>query len=467
MTPQHAHLADVEFDPELIARHNGNGPRYTSYPTADRFIEGPIGAQYIAALRNRQRVRPDAALSLYVHLPFCDTVCYYCACNKIATKDRGRADVYLDYLEHEIALVRNEFSVAPEVSQLHLGGGTPTFLTNAQLSRLMQMLKEAFAFKLDAECSIEIDPRRLNDGALELLADHGFNRMSIGVQDLDPAVQKAVNRLQPAELTQAVLEKGRALGYRSINLDLIYGLPKQSVATMQATLSTVLSWRPERIALYSYAHLPERFMPQRRIANADMPSATDKLAMLKLAVTTLLEAGYVYIGMDHFALPEDDLALALEQGTLQRNFQGYSTQADCDLIALGVSAISRIGDTYAQNHRDLLDYYNALNQQQLPLAKGLVMTRDDEIRRAAIHDLLCQSTLDIPSFEQAWGIDFATYFTPDLEQVQTLEHDGLVELNQDSIDITPRGRFLARIIAMCFDLHLRDAKSSAKFSRVI
>ncbi len=467
MTHQHSHLAEVEFDPELIARYDGNGPRYTSYPTADRFIEGPIAAQYVIALRNRQRVRPGSALSLYVHLPFCDTVCYYCACNKIATKDRGRADVYLDYLEREIALVRSEFLVAPEVTQLHLGGGTPTFLTNAQLSRLMRMLKEAFAFTLEAECSIEIDPRRVNDGALELLADHGFNRMSIGVQDLDPAVQKAVNRLQPAELTQAVLEKGRALGYRSINLDLIYGLPKQSVSTMQTTLGTVLTWRPERIALYSYAHLPERFMPQRRIANANMPSATEKLAMLKLAVTTLLAAGYVYIGMDHFALPEDDLAIALEQGTLQRNFQGYSTQADCDLIALGVSAISRIGNTYAQNHRVLLDYYNALDQQQLPLAKGLVMTRDDEIRRAAIHDLLCQSTLDIPSFEQAWSIDFATYFAPDLAQVQTLEHDGLVELNEDSIDITARGRFLARIIAMRFDRHLREAKSIEKFSRVI
>jgi len=402
-----------------------------------------------------------------VHLPFCDTVCYYCACNKIATKDRGRADVYLDYLELEIALVRAEFSVAPAVTQLHLGGGTPTFLTNAQLSRLMQMLKEAFAFTLDAECSIEIDPRRLNDGALELLADHGFNRMSIGVQDLDPAVQKAVNRVQPAELTQAVLEKGRALGYRSINLDLIYGLPKQSISTMQATLDTVLAWRPERIALYSYAHLPKRFMPQRRIASADMPSASKKLAMLKLAVTTLLAAGYVYIGMDHFALPEDDLAIALEQGTLQRNFQGYSTQADCDLIALGVSAISRIGDTYAQNHRDLLNYYNTLDRQQLPLAKGLVMTRDDDIRRAAIHDLLCQSTLDIPNFEQVWDVNFATYFASDLEQVQTLEQDGLVELSNDSIDITPRGRFLARIIAMRFDRHLREAKSITQFSRVI
>ena len=467
MPPQYSHLAGVEFDPEVIARYDGSGPRYTSYPTADRFIEGPIVAQYVTALHKRQDARSGAALSLYVHLPFCDTVCYYCACNKIATKDRGRADVYLDYLELEIALIRAEFSAAPKVTQLHLGGGTPTFLTNAQLSRLMQMLKQAFAFTLDAECSIEIDPRKLNDGTLELLADHGFNRMSIGVQDLDPAVQKAVNRLQPAVLTQAVIERGRALGYRSINLDLIYGLPKQSVSTMQATLSTVLIWRPERIALYSYAHLPERFMPQRRIANADIPSATEKLAMLKLAVTTLLAAGYVYIGMDHFALPEDDLALALEQGTLQRNFQGYSTQADCDLIALGVSAISRIGDTYSQNHRVLLDYYKALDEKQLPLAKGLVMTRDDEIRRAAIHDLLCQSTLNIPSFERAWGMNFTTYFTHDLAQLQKLECDGLVEVTEDSINITPRGRFLARIVAMRFDRYLREAKSITKFSRVI
>ena len=467
MPHQHTHLAEVEYDSKLIARYDGSGPRYTSYPTADRFSEGPIAAQYITALHNRQSARLGAALSLYVHLPFCDTVCYYCACNKIATKDRRRADVYLDYLELEITLVRAEFSVAPTVTQLHLGGGTPTFLTNLQLSRLMQMLKQAFAFTLDAECSIEVDPRRLNDGTLELLAAHGFNRMSIGVQDLDLAVQQAVNRLQPAALTQAVLEKGRALGYRSINLDLIYGLPKQSVRTMQATLSTVLTWRPERIALYSYAHLPERFIPQRRIESADMPSATEKLAMLKLAVTTLLEAGYVYIGMDHFALPEDDLALALEHGTLQRNFQGYSTQADCDLIALGVSAISRIGDTYAQNYRDLPAYYNALDQQQLPLAKGLVMTRDDELRRAAIHDLLCQSTLDIPSFEQAWGIEFANYFSLELAQMQPLERDGLVEITDDSIDITPRGRFLARVVAMGFDRHLREATSSAKFSRVI
>ena len=461
------HLSPVEFDAALILKHDGSGPRYTSYPTADRFVSGLITQQYLSAIKKRQSERSEADLSLYIHLPFCDTVCYYCACNKIATKDRARADVYLDYLEKEIALVREQFVTQPTVSQLHLGGGTPTFLSNQQLERLMAMLHAAFAFTGQAECSIEIDPRRLNTGALALLAANGFNRMSIGVQDLDPAVQKAVNRIQPPEVTQSVLEQGRKLGYRSVNLDLIYGLPKQSVQTMQATLTTVLQWRPDRIALYSYAHLPERFMPQRRIDTQDMPRPAEKLAMLTLAVKTLLDAGYVYIGMDHFALPEDELAIALEEGTLQRNFQGYATQADCDLIALGVSAISRIGDTYAQNARDLADYYAALDQGVLPLAKGLTMSADDLVRRAVIHDLLCQSEIMIPEFEAKWGIDFNNYFAPDLAQLHDLQADGLVEVSDEAIRITHKGRFLARIVVMRFDRYLREARSSAKYSKVI
>ncbi len=462
-----ASLATVVFDPELIAQHDRSGPRYTSYPTADRFTEVNVVQTYLDALQNRQTERPGADLSLYVHLPFCDTVCYYCACNKIATKDRARADTYLDYLAKEIWLVRKRFAKMPRVSQLHLGGGTPTFLTNAQLERLMGLLKGSFEFTQDAECSVEIDPRRLNEGTLELLARHGFNRMSIGVQDLDPAVQKAVNRIQPAEITERVMAQGRSLGYRSINIDLIYGLPKQSVDTMRATLATVLQWRPDRIALYSYAHLPERFMPQRRIESVDLPMPAEKLAMLKIAVTSLLAAGYVYIGMDHFALPEDELAQALVDGTLQRNFQGYSTQADCDLIALGVSAISRIGHVYAQNHRVLEEYYAALDRQTLPLAKGLSMTTDDLIRRAAIHDLLCQSEITIPTFETQWSIEFASYFAPELEHIQSLAADGLVEVSPDRIRITPKGRFLARIVAMSFDRYLREAKTMARYSKVI
>ncbi len=461
------HVTPVEFDTALIVKHDGSGPRYTSYPTADRFAAGPVAQQYLTALHARQLERPNAALSLYVHLPFCDTVCYYCACNKIATKDRGRADVYLDYLEKEIGLVRAEFLTQPEVSQLHLGGGTPTFLTNAQLERLFGMLKSAFRFKPQAECSVEIDPRRLNPGALALMAAHGFNRMSIGVQDLDPAVQKAVNRVQPPEVTQSVLERGRTLGFSSINLDLIYGLPKQSAATMQATLRTVLQWRPERIALYSYAHLPERFMPQRRIETAEIPAPAEKLVMLKLAVTTLLNAGYVYIGMDHFALPEDELARALDQGTLQRNFQGYATQADCDLVALGVSSISRIGNVYAQNERDLDAYYAALDQGRLPLAKGLEMTRDDLVRRAVIHDLLCQSEIVITDFEQKWAVNFNAYFASDVASLIDLQNDGLVQVSPELIRITPKGRFLARIVAMRFDRYLREAKTAARYSKVI
>ena len=363
--------------------------------------------------------------------------------------------------------MRAEFDAQPEVSQLHFGGGTPTFLTNAQFERLMAILKKAFTFKPDAELSIEVDPRRLHEGILALLARHGFNRMSLGVQDLDPVVQKAVNRIQPPELTQSVLEQGRALGYKSINLDLIYGLPHQSVKTMQATLVTVLGWRPDRIALYSYAHLPERFMPQRRIEVAALPAPAEKLAMLKLAVTTLLDAGYVYIGMDHFALPGDELAVALDEGTLQRNFQGYSTQADCDLIALGVSAISRIGDVYAQNHRVLEDYYASLDQRTLPLSKSLVMTRDDQVRKAAIHDLLCQSVIAIPKFESQWGLSFSDYFEGDLAALRELETDGLVTISDQEIRITPRGRFLARIVAMRFDRYLREATTTAKYSRVI
>lgn len=464
---QLSQLSPVEFDTALIVKHDGNGPRYTSYPTADRFTAGEIAEQYQRALLMRKRERSDDALSLYVHLPFCDTVCYYCGCNKIATKDRSRADVYLDYLEKEIALVVQYFDTQPEVSQLHFGGGTPTFLTNLQLERLLKMLRVNFRFSDNAECSVEIDPRRLNEGALALMASYGFNRMSIGVQDLDPAVQRAVNRIQPPEVTQAALQEGRALGYRSVNLDLIYGLPKQSVQTMQATLETVLQWRPDRIALYSYAHLPERFIPQRRIESADIPAPSVKLAMLKLAVTTLLDAGYVYVGMDHFALPSDELAKALDHGTLQRNFQGYSTQADCDLIALGVSAISRVGDMYAQNHRELEHYYAALDLGELPLSKGLVSTADDNVRRAVIHDLLCQSEIDIKSFEKEWGINFAEYFAQDLQQLNDLQADGLVTVTQDEIRITPRGRFLARIIAMKFDHYLRNARTHAKYSKVI
>lgn len=462
-----AHLTTLDFDPAIIARHAGSGPRYTSYPTADRFKTGSVQDQYISALRERDVGHADAPLSLYVHIPFCDTVCYYCACNKIVTKHKHRADAYLDDLEVEVALISKLFRHTPVVTQLHFGGGTPTFLTNEQMERLLKMLHRSFIFSENAECSVEIDPRRLQPGALELMAKYGFNRMSLGVQDVDPTVQQAINRIQPIEVTDQVLQEARSLGYRSINMDLIYGLPLQSVDTMRRTLETVLQWRPDRIALYSYAHLPDRFMPQRRIDSDAIPSPTQKLAMLKLAVSTLLDAGYVYIGMDHFALPEDELAQSLDRGTLQRNFQGYSTRADSDLIALGVSAISRVGHVYAQNARTLEEYHEMLAKEELPLIRGLVMSRDDEIRRDAIHSLLCQSECSFEEIGQRWGIDAVAYFEEDLQALQPLQSDGLVALDDNGVKITAKGRFLSRVVAMQFDKYLRMGQPMARYSKVI
>ena len=462
-----AHLTTLDFDAAIIARHAGSGPRYTSYPTADRFKDGSVSGDYIAALKARDAGHADAPLSLYVHIPFCDTVCYYCACNKIVTKHKFKADAYLDDLEKEIGLIRALFHQAPVVSQLHFGGGTPTFLTNVQMQRLLEMLHANFQFEPDAECSVEIDPRRLEPGVLKLMADYGFNRMSLGVQDVDAAVQAAINRVQPVEVTGQVLQEARELGYKSINMDLIYGLPLQSVNTMYRTLKTVLEWRPDRIALYSYAHLPERFKPQRRIDTEAIPSPQEKLAMLKLAVTTLLEAGYVYIGMDHFALPDDELAQALDEGSLQRNFQGYATRADCDLIALGVSAISRIGHVYAQNARTLEQYHEMLEADELPLIRGLVISRDDEIRRDAIHSLLCQSKLSFSEVSQRWGIDAQSYFADDLEGLAGLQADGLVSVDDEQVMITPKGRFLSRVVAMRFDKYLRMGQPLARYSKVI
>ena len=462
-----AHLTTLDFDAAMIARHDGSGPRYTSYPTADRFQSGSVSADYIEALRQRDAGHADAPLSLYVHIPFCDTVCYYCACNKIVTKHKFRADPYLDDLEKEIGLIRRLFQHAPVVSQLHFGGGTPTFLTNEQMTRLLEMLHANFKFADDAECSVEIDPRRLEPGVLKLMADYGFNRMSLGVQDVDDQVQKAINRIQPVEVTGQVLDEARALGYKSINMDLIYGLPLQTVNTMYTTLKTVLQWRPDRIALYSYAHLPDRFKPQRRIDPQAIPSPQEKLAMLKLAVTTLLDAGYVYIGMDHFALPDDELARSLDEGSLQRNFQGYSTRADCDLIALGASAISRIGHVYAQNARTLEQYHEMLERDELPLIRGLVMSRDDEIRRDVIHSLLCQSRLSFDELAQRWGIDAHEYFEEDLEALEPLQTDGLVQIDEQEITITPKGRFLSRVVAMRFDKYLRMGQTMARYSKVI
>ena len=455
--------------PDLLRRFDVPGPRYTSYPTADRFVEAFGPQEYILALQQRSTGAAGQAtpLSLYVHIPFCESLCYYCACNKIITKHHDRADLYLQYLEREVALHTQHCATAPVVSQLHLGGGTPTFLSDAGLRELMAMLKRSFTLAPGGEYSIEVDPRTVDADRLGLLAELGFNRLSFGVQDFDAEVQKAVHRIQPAEQVFALVEASRALGFESVNVDLIYGLPKQTPESFDRTLAQVIELRPDRIALYAYAHLPERFKPQRRIISADLPAGPDKVSMLSRSLDAFIGAGYVYVGMDHFALPTDALAVAKRQGRLHRNFQGYSTQPDCDLIALGVSAIGRVGATYSQNAKTLEEYYDFLDQDRLPIVKGLALTRDDLIRRAVIMGLMCQGELLFESIEQAWLIDVDAYFPAELAQLQVMADQGLVQFTSDAVTVTPMGGFFVRGIAMVFDRYLQADRNRARFSRIL
>lgn len=456
--------------PELLRKFDVAGPRYTSYPTADRFVEAFGPAQYAQALAQR-RDHPAALalpLSLYVHIPFCESLCYYCACNKIVTKQRARAATYLRYLAREVELnVQALGATRPAVGQLHLGGGTPTFLSDEELRGLMALLRENFAVAPGAECSIEVDPRTVDRGRLQLLADLGFNRLSFGVQDFDPAVQQAVHRVQPYEQVAALMEAARAIGFDSINVDLIHGLPRQTPESFARTLAQVAQLRPDRIALYGYAHLPERFKPQRRIAPAELPSAADKVGMLAQALAAFPGAGYVHIGMDHFALPGDALAVARRQGRLHRNFQGYTAHADGDLLALGVSAIGKVGATYSQNAKTMEEYRDLLDQGRLPVARGLALTRDDLARRAVIMALMCQGQVVFEAIETAWLLDFASYFAAEMAQVRELERQGLVSLDATGIQVTAQGWFLVRAVAMLFDRHLRADRDRARFSRII
>lgn len=466
VTHAYAGLQQAEFDRDLIVRYDGHGPRYTSYPTADRF--GPLqAAAWQQAVIARQPGSATKPLSLYFHLPFCDTICYYCACNKVITRRRDQAEPYLGYLERELALTADLIEQRPRAQQLHLGGGTPTFFSDAQLARLMAAVRRHFELDPAGEYAIEIDPRKVGVQTMAALAEMGFNRVSIGVQDFDPAVQRAVNRVQGEAETAAVIAASRANGFRSISLDLIYGLPLQTRETMARTLERVVALRPHRIALYNYAHLPERFPPQRRIDAQALPDATTKLDILADSIAALQAAGYVYIGMDHFALPDDDLALAQRRGHLHRNFQGYSTHADCDLLAFGVSAIGMVGGHYAQNARKLDDYYAALDAGQLPTVRGYAMSRDDLLRRAVIQALMCQFQLSFESFEPAYMIDFSVYFAEELQRLQPLAIDGLVVLRPDGIDVTPRGRLLVRTIAMVFDRFLIRQQPIVAYSRLI
>ncbi|MDD0838805.1 oxygen-independent coproporphyrinogen III oxidase [Curvibacter sp. HBC61] len=456
--------------PDLLRRFDVPGPRYTSYPTADRFVEAYTEADYRQAL-NQRRGGGAAALvlplSLYVHIPFCESLCYYCACNKIITKHPERADEYLRYLSREIDLHVQQIGAGQAVSQLHLGGGSPTFLSDDRLSELMGILRRNFALAPGGEYSIEVDPRTVTTERLAFLAQLGFNRLSFGVQDFDPAVQKAVHRVQPAEQVFNLVAEARRLGFESINVDLIYGLPRQTPESFDRTLAQVAELRPDRIALYAYAHLPERFKPQRRIVSAELPGAAAKVSMLSRSLTAFMGAGYVYVGMDHFALPNDSLAVAKRQGRLHRNFQGYSTQPDCDLIGLGVSAIGRVGATYSQNAKTLEDYYDYLNQGRLPVVRGLALSRDDLVRRAVIMALMCQGHVLYESIDLAWLIDFRTYFANEMALLADLERDGLVTLDDTGIEVTPNGWFFIRAVAMVFDRYLQADRTRARFSRII
>ncbi len=455
--------------PELLRRFDVPGPRYTSYPTADRFVEAFGAPDYAQALAQR-RAGPAALalpLSLYVHIPFCESLCYYCACNKIITKHKSKAAGYLRYLSREIDLHVAQLGLGQPVTQLHLGGGTPTFLSDDELRELMAMLRRSFAMAADGEYSIEVDPRTVNAQRLALLAELGFNRLSFGVQDFDPDVQKAVHRIQPAEQVFKLMEEARAIGFDSINVDLIYGLPRQTPESFARTLAQVQQLRPDRIALYAYAHLPERFKPQRRIVAAELPGGPAKVAMLSQSLAAFLDAGYVYVGMDHFALPTDALAVAKRQGRLHRNFQGYSTQPDCDLIGLGVSAIGRIGATYSQNAKTMEEYCDHLDQGRLPVVRGLALNRDDLARRAVIMALMCQGQVLFEPIELAWLIDFRTYFAAELEQLRGLAEQGLVTLDDTGVQVTAQGWFFVRAVAMVFDRHLQADRNRAKFSRII
>ncbi|KQO15019.1 coproporphyrinogen III oxidase [Acidovorax sp. Leaf76] len=455
--------------PELLRRFDVPGPRYTSYPTADRFVEAFGQDDYVLALEQRRAGTGAKALplSLYVHIPFCESLCYYCACNKIITKHHDRADVYLRYLSREIDLHTAHCGTGQVVSQLHLGGGSPTFLSDDGLRELMAMLKRSFTLAPGGEYSIEVDPRTVDASRLAVLAELGFNRLSFGVQDFDPEVQKAVHRIQPAEQVFSLVESARALGFESINVDLIYGLPRQTPESFDRTLAQVVQLRPDRIALYAYAHLPERFKPQRRIVPAELPMGGAKVSMLSRSLDAFMAAGYVYVGMDHFALPDDALAVAKRQGRLHRNFQGYSTQPDCDLIGLGVSAIGRVGATYSQNAKTLDEYYDFLNQGRLPVVRGLALTRDDLVRRAVIMALMCQGELLFEPLEQAWLIDFRRYFAAEIESLEEMADQGLVQIRPDGIAVTAMGWFFVRGIAMVFDRYLQADRNRARFSRII
>ncbi|MGB0722036.1 MAG: oxygen-independent coproporphyrinogen III oxidase [Gammaproteobacteria bacterium] len=460
---------DTIFDVDLIKRYDTAGPRYTSYPTAVQFTETFGEAEYRRAANHGNLDPIPRPLSLYFHIPFCDTVCYYCACNKVVTKHRDRAAPYLANLHREIEMQAKLFDTDRKVDQLHWGGGTPTFISHDEMRALMAKTRQHFDLHDDdeGEYSIEIDPREAGGDTLALLRELGFNRLSLGVQDFDPVVQKAVNRIQPEEQTLGVLEAARENGYRSVSVDLIYGLPHQSVAGFDRTLDKIIEASPDRLSVFNYAHLPERFKPQRRINGEDLPSPAEKLDILGHTIAKLTEAGYLYIGMDHFAKPGDELARAQRDGTLYRNFQGYSTHAECDLVGMGITSIGMVCETYSQNVKTLEAYDARIQAGHLPVERGYRLTDDDLIRRDVITQLICHFSLDTRAIESRHDLEFWHYFEDALPALNQMADDGLLDFHDARIVVSPRGRLLIRNICMAFDAYLSPQQPATRFSRVI
>lgn len=457
------------FDPELIKRYDKSGPRYTSYPTAVAFTDAFSARDYVRHAKMSNDTSKPAPLSLYFHIPFCDTVCFYCACNKIATKDYSKAGVYLDYLYREIEMQAELFDSTRKVEQLHFGGGTPTFLSIEQMKALMGKIRQHFdLFDNDeGEYSIEIDPRSVTRETIKALRDIGFTRFSLGVQDVDEKVQKAVNRIQPLEMSANIIKACRDFGATSISVDLIYGLPLQTLESFSETIDKIIELSTDRISVFNYAHLPTLFKPQRRINDDELPDAETKLAILEMSIDKLTQAGYVNIGMDHFAKPSDELALAQSNGTLHRNFQGYTTHSECDLIGFGVSSIGSIAGCYSQNEKDLQGYYKAIDERRFAVIKGLSLNDDDKLRRVVIQELACHFKLDFNKIANDFDIDFDRYFAQELVALQLMQSDQLLSVSDNVLSVSPYGRFLIRNICMVFDKRLREQKHLQRFSKVI
>ncbi|MGA9027312.1 MAG: oxygen-independent coproporphyrinogen III oxidase [Steroidobacteraceae bacterium] len=462
-------MSNVCFDPDLMRRYDRDGPRYTSYPTAVQFREGLAPDLYERTVRCSRGAQERSPLSIYVHIPFCSSPCFYCGCNKVVTRQMGRADEYWRQLTAEISMRGEYFDRTRPVEQLHFGGGTPTFLPPHRLSGLIDALARNFQLTDSAarDYSIEIDPRTVDTAFLRQIRSLGFNRISLGVQDFDPDVQHAINRVQPPDLVGDLLELARGFGFGSINFDLIYGLPRQSTSTFAATLERVAEMRPDRLAVYGYAHMPQIFKAQRQIIRSELPDAATRLALLQLAVNRLTAAGYVYIGMDHFALPADGLAQAQKNGTLQRSFQGYTTHASRDLVSLGVSAIGQVGELYIQNEKTLAKYGEAVDAGRLPAHRGVVMSEDDMLRKDVIQQIMCHGIIDLPATERRFGIEFDRYFDAALPRLRTLQSDGLIDRDETRISLTARGRLLMRNVAMAFDAYVDPAVAQPQMSRVI